>query len=566
MVQASSTNAPVIPSLQHLQRTLRCDAVCRSDDNQLISCIDLKNFATFNAIDDDIVRSGLRHQLLPLIVLYMTDYQDTPAGELTTIMEKAWHAFHAYRKLPLKKRAEFMRAIAAELEASGDALLETAMEETNLPLARLKGERARTMFQLTSYAEACEKGSWLDARIDTAVPDKTPPKPDIRKMLVPLGPVVVFGASNFPFAYSTAGGDTACALAAGCPVIVKGHPAHAHTSQGVADAVIRAAQKTKMPEGVFHHVHGASFKVGEALVMNEYTCAVGFTGSFLGGKALFDLANSRKNPIPVFAEMGSVNPVFLLPGKLKEAASEVAKLYAGSITLGVGQFCTNPGLIIGPDGADLKTFIQELGNAIKEIAPATMLHPGIYKGYVEKRANALAQDSVETVAVSLTDPAANQGIPTIASASGEAFLKNPVLHKEVFGPYSIVIRCRDMAEMVEVARQCEGQLTATLMATDADVHQQEELVEAVKNICGRFILNGVPTGVEVCLSQQHGGPYPATTDSRFTAVGADGIKRFARPIAFQNWPDHLLPDELKNNNPLSIVRTVNNELTKDPVA
>ncbi len=498
-------------------------------------------------------------------------YKDFNAEEIDVVMQDAWNAFHVYRKFSLKQRAAFMKAIAVELESCGDELIHTTMSETNLPEVRLRGERARTIFQLNSYAGACERGEWLEARIDTAIPDKTPPKPDIRKMLVPLGPVVVFGASNFPFAYSTAGGDTACAFAAGCPVIVKAHPAHAETSEIVAKAIMTAADKCKMPKGIFAHVHGASFEVGKALVTHPHTKAVGFTGSYLGGKQLFDWGNQRKEPIPVFAEMGSINPVFLLPEKLKTSAADIATMYAGSITLGVGQFCTNPGLIIGIESDALKTFVHDLGKAIQKIAPAPMLHTGIVTAYKKNKGNALLQEDVHLVAESETPSAVENpdggltGLPTIATASGQAFLNNPVLHQEVFGPYSIVIRCKDMDEMIEVARHLEGQLTSTLMATDADIKQNDELVEAVKNICGRFILNSVPTGVEVCLSMQHGGPFPACTDSRFTSVGADGIKRFARPIAFQNWSNELLPDELKNENPLGIWRTVNNELTKSTV-
>lgn len=492
-------------------------------------------------------------------------FKDATVAEINAIMEKAWTAFHAYRKLSLKQRADFMRAIAAGLDNAPDELIPTVMQETNLPEARVRNEKARTVFQLTSYADACERGEWLEARIDTANPDRTPPKPDIRKMLVPLGPVIVFGASNFPFAYSTAGGDTACALAAGCPVIVKAHPAHPGTSTIVAEIILQAAKKLNMPEGIFAHVHGVSFETGKALVTHPYTKAVGFTGSYGGGKALFDWANQRKEPIPVFAEMGSVNPVFLLSGKMQQSAADIAKMYAGSITLGVGQFCTNPGLIIGMEGAPLQEFITALGNEIKQVAPGTMLHPGIAKAYAEKKATALSQQEVATIAESATAAAANQGIPAIASASGKAFLNNPVLHQEVFGPYSLVIRCADGQEMAEVARHLEGQLTCTLMATEQDILEQDELVEAVKNICGRFILNSVPTGVEVCLSMHHGGPFPATTDARFTSVGADGIKRFARPVAFQGWPDSLLPAELKNGNPLGIWRTTNNELTKDSI-
>ena len=490
-------------------------------------------------------------------------FKDATIEEVNEVMEKAWIAFHQYRKLSLKQRAAFMRSIAMELESCGDELIHTTMKETNLPEARLRGERARTIFQLNSYADACEKGTWLETRIDTADANKTPPKPDVRKMLVPLGPVVVFGASNFPFAYSTAGGDTACAFAAGCPVVIKVHPAHAQTSEIVADAIFKAAAKCNMPEGIFAHVHGASIEVGKALVTNPHTKAVGFTGSFSGGKQLFDWGNQRKEPIPVFAEMGSINPVFLLPEKLDQSATEMAKQYAGSITLGVGQFCTNPGLIIGIESESLQTFITTLGEEIKQIAPAPMLHPGISKLFKENRSKALEQENVVTIAESKTAANENQALPTIASATGEAFLNNPVLHQEVFGPYSLIIRCKDKLELLSVVKNLEGQLTATLMATENDIRNNEELVEAVKNICGRFILNNVPTGVEVCISMQHGGPYPASTDSRFTSVGADGIKRFARPIAFQNWSNDLLPEELKSQNPLGIWRTVNNELTKD---
>jgi NADP-dependent aldehyde dehydrogenase len=493
-------------------------------------------------------------------------YKDSTIEEINEAMEKAWQAFLLYRKFSLKQRAGFMHAIARELENLGDELLQTAHEETHLPEVRLRNEKARTIFQLNNYAEACERGEWLEARIDTAIPDRNPPKPDLRKMLIPLGPVVVFGAANFPFAYSTAGGDTACAFAAGCPVIVKAHPAHGGTSEMVANAILKAAENSNMPAGIFAHIHGAGNEVGEALIRHPFTKAVGFTGSFLGGKQLFDWANQRKEPIPVFAEMSSINPVFLMPEKLKISAVDVAKLYAGSITLGVGQFCTNPGLIIGIDNDDLETFIQTLGEEIKKTSPGEMLHTGIFKNYVERRANALSQENVETIATSETEPLLNQGAPTIASATAQAFINNPVLHLEVFGPYSIVIRCKDMDEMIDVAKHIEGQLTATLMATENDIRDNSELVEFVKNICGRVILNGVPTGVEVCLSMQHGGPFPATTDPRFTSVGADGIKRFARPICYQNWSTELLPDELKNENPLGIWRTVNDQVRKDPLS
>ena len=475
-------------------------------------------------------------------------------------MNKSWSAFEEYRNVSLRKRAEFMRSIALEMDALGDKLINTAKSETHLPEARLRNERARTIFQLKSYADAVESGLWMDIRIDTAILDRNPSKPDLRKTMIPLGPVVVFGAANFPFAYSTAGGDTACAFAAGCPVIVKAHPAHAETSELVGEAILTAARKNNMPEGIFYHVHGQSFEVGKALVMHTNTKAVGFTGSFVGGKQLYDWANQRKEPIPVFAEMSSINPVFLLPGKLKEATAEVASLYASSITLGVGQFCTNPGLIVGIDGSDLDKFMDLLSIEMKKVQPGEMLHKGISKNYHEKRKQALGQSGVDTVVVAEQAATEDQGEATLASATAGAFLNNPVLHQEVFGPYSIVIRCKNLEEMVTIVKKTEGQLTATLMATTEDIKNNSELVDAVRQICGRFIINSVPTGVEVCFSMHHGGPFPSTTDSRFTSVGADGIKRFARPISYQNWPDELLPEELKEGNPLKIWRTVNDEV------
>lgn len=492
-------------------------------------------------------------------------FKDFSIAEVDNTMQASWAAFHAYRKLPLQARANFMRAIAVELENCGDALIQTAMSETNLPEARLRGERGRTILQLNQYAAACEKAEWMDISIDTAVPDKTPPKPDTRKTMMPLGPVVVFGASNFPFAYSTAGGDTASAFAAGCSVVVKAHPAHANTSQMVADAILKAAKTCQMPDGIFAHVHGASFEVGKTLVMHNYTKAVGFTGSYNGGKQLFDWANQRKEPIPVFAEMGSINPVFLFAEKLATSAADIAKMYAASITLGVGQFCTNPGLIIGVEGEALQIFTSELGTAIQQINPAPMLHAGIVKAYNEKKEAALSQSDVQLVATSATTEKENEGLPAIASVTAQTFLNNAILHQEVFGPYSLIIRCKDNNEMLEVAKHLEGQLTCTLMATNNDIQLNEILIETIKDICGRFILNNVPTGVEVCLSMHHGGPFPASTDARFTSVGADAIKRFARPICFQNWSNELLPEELKDANRLDIWRRVNGELTKTSI-
>lgn len=495
----------------------------------------------------------------------MAFFKEASAQEIQSIIIQSNDAFLKYRKYSFKKRAQFMRAIAEEISKESKTLIEIAMKETQLPEARLLVEFKRTVFQLESYAEACEKGNWLEARIDTAIPSKNPPKPDIRKSMLPLGPVVVFGASNFPFAYSTAGGDAACALAAGCPVIVKAHPAHAATSEKVAEAILRAAEKNNMPAGIFSHVHGAGFETGKALVTDPLVKAVGFTGSFAGGKALFDWANQRKEPIPVFAEMGSINPVYLLPERLHETARETALAYATSITLSVGQFCTNPGLIIGVEADALNVFIETLTKEVEQVKPGDMLHTGIAKAFAANRAKALVQEGVETKAVSLTEAKENQGIPTIAVTHAQNFIDNAILHQEVFGPYALVVKCSSLQQMRAVALHIEGQITSTIIATEKEMLANEDLVDIIKNNCGRIIVNGVPTGVEVCLSMHHGGPFPATTDSRFTSVGADGIKRFCRPVSYQNWPDALLPEELKDGNPLQFWRTVNNEPTQNSI-
>lgn len=481
------------------------------------------------------------------------------------VMLQAAEAFKKYRKVSGKNKAIFLRAIAEEIEGLGTELIQTAMQEANLPEARLLGERGRTTSQLKMFADLLEEGSWVDARIDTAKHDRQPlPKMDLRKMLIPIGPVVVFGASNFPFAFSTAGGDTASALASGCPVVVKGHPGHAKTSSMVAGAVERAAVRTGMPKGVFAHVDGGDgFETGKALVMHPQTKAVAFTGSFGGGKALFDMANQRPEPIPVFSEMGSINPVVLMPEKMSKEAENVAVTYAGSITVGVGQFCTNPGLILGIEGDDLQKFLEVLSTEIEKIAPGTMLNPGIYKNYDAKKATALSQQGVTMESVSKVEKTAEtQGTPTIASVSGDIFLANPTLHQEVFGPYSLVVKCKDIAQLTEILGHLEGQLTATLMATENDLINHEEIVDALRNMSGRLNFNNVPTGVEVCYGLQHGGPFPSTTDGRFTSVGPDAIKRFVRPATYQSFPDSLLPDELKHDNPLNIWRMVDNVFVK----
>jgi NADP-dependent aldehyde dehydrogenase len=494
----------------------------------------------------------------------METYRDASPEEVDEALQRSWAAFRVYKKVNLEDRAQFLHRIADQLEARSEPLLGIAAQETHLDKDRLGVELKRTVFQLRSYGDACARGAWLDIRIDTHS-QLSGGSINLRKMLVPLGPVVVFGASNFPFAYSTAGGDTACALAAGCPVLVKAHPAHAHTSESVALAVKEAAKQCGLPEDVFIHVHGAAFEVGKALVEHPHTKAVGFTGSFAGGKALADLAQLRPVPIPVFAEMGSVNPVFLLPGKLQSDAASVASLYTASITQSAGQFCTNPGILVGMEGEGLTVFRNLLAEGISAVKPVPMLHEGIAKSFVEKREKALAQPGVVTAASTSFPAAPGESIPTLAEVPAAAFLKNPLLHEEVFGPFSLLVACQNEEEMMAVAQSLPGQLTASLMATEAEALKASELVAVLREKCGRLIMNGVPTGVEVALAMHHGGPYPATTDSRFTAVGADGIKRFARPVCFQNWSDGLLPPELQNANPLGLWRTVNDQLTLEPI-
>lgn len=490
-------------------------------------------------------------------------YTDATIDQVDHALKEAQRAFLTYKNFSGKKKAAFLRAIADEIEALGQELVTVAMRETNLPEARITGERGRTTGHCRMFADLVEEGSWVDARIDTAQPERTPlPRPDLRKLSVAVGPVVVFGAANFPLAYSTAGGDTASALAAGCPVIVKAHPAHAGTSELVAGAIQKAIAKTGMPQSVFQHLHGAGFEVGKALVQHPFTKSVGFTGSLVGGKALFDLANQRPEPIPVFAEMSSINPVVLLPDTLSKDAEATAVKLAGSITLGVGQFCTNPGLIIAIANEGLERFIKTLSTEIQKVVPAAMLHQGIADNYARKSAQALEQKGVTVEGQASVASTSSQGKALVASVQANEFLKNPALAEEVFGPFSLIVRCKNLDELHAVITHLHGQLTASLIGEESELIQHTALLNSIIEKAGRLIINGVPTGVEVNPSMQHGGPYPSTTDSRFTSVGTDAIKRFVRPVAFQNFPDSLLPDELKQSNPLSIWRLVNSEWKK----
>ena len=494
------------------------------------------------------------------------EFTEATQEEINQAANLATQAFEVFKSTSGAKKADFLNAIADEILALDDELIKTYCSETGLPEGRAKGERGRTVFQLRTFADLVSEGSWVEATIDTAQPDREPmPKIDIRKMLTALGPVVVFGASNFPLAYSTAGGDTAAALAAGCPVIVKSHPMHAGTGELVASAIIKAAKKTGMPEGVFSNINSSGIEVGQWLVKHPQIKAVGFTGSIKGGRALYDLASQREEPIPVFAEMGSINPVVILPQALKNRNETLAKTYAGSITLGTGQFCTNPGLLLGIKGDELDEFISNLSDEIIKIDPSCMLHPNILNAYSKNKEVALSQSGLKVVANYDEKVQHNYAKQTVTQVEGKVFLENTTLHQEVFGPYSIVVACDNAEELQQVISKLEGQLTGTIIAEDNELNSYTNIISALQNRVGRLIFNGVPTGVEVCSSMVHGGPYPASTDSRFTAVGIDSIKRWVRPLSYQNWPNELLPDELKNENPLNISRFVDNHETTNKI-
>ncbi len=482
---------------------------------------------------------------------------------MADVMRNSAEALTLYQQTTPEQKAVFLETIATNIESIGDELIQTTAEETHLPTARLMGERGRTTMQLRMFAQMLREGSWVEASIDTAIPDKTPAKPDIRKMLWPLGPVVVFGASNFPYAYSTAGGDTASVLAAGCPVVVKAHPAHLQTSVKVAEAIFSAISSCHMPKHVFQHVTDGSFEAGKLLVQDENTAAVGFTGSYAGGRALYDYAAARKKPIPVFAEMGSVNPVVLLPDTLENNAENLAKQYAGSITLGMGQFCTNPGIMIALNNKSLPLFTTALAKEINAVIPANMLHAGIHKAYGEKKQEAITQKGVSVLAQTEEGSGELNAQPTIAIVEAATFLANPLLQEEVFGPYSLLVTCNTEDELLAVLASLTGQLTTTIMGTDKDFANYSKLLQLAPGIAGRIVFNGVPTGVEVCASMVHGGPFPASTDSRFTAVGIHAVKRWVRPLCFQNAPDALLPEALKASNPLGIWRLKDSLWGKD---
>jgi NADP-dependent aldehyde dehydrogenase len=483
------------------------------------------------------------------------------SAEVDAAATAAHAAWRTYQNVSGIHKAAFLRAIAEKIEALGDRLIDRAVAESGLPAGRIIGERGRTIGQLRSFADLVEAGHWVDATIDSALPERKPfPRVALSKMLVSSGPVAVFTASNFPLAFSTAGGDTASALAAGCPVIVKAHPSHLGTNALVSEAIKEAAEKTGMPSGVYSSVQGG-IETGKALVMHPLVKAVGFTGSFGGGTALAKLAQTRKEPIPVYAEMGSNNPIFILPEKASADVEALAATLSGSVNLGAGQFCTNPGIIALQTSTTTKAFLAALGAALSEAAAQTMLNEGIYNNYEKGLLACTATDGVSLGFKGATTARSWEAAPAFAQTSAKNFLKQPGLQDEIFGPFTLVVLCEDAAELLAVADGLHGQLTATIMGTDQDMVGAGSLLNILVNKAGRVICNGVPTGVEVCPAMHHGGPYPSTTNALFTSVGTDAIRRFVRPVSFQNIPDALLPLALKAANPLNINRKVNGKMT-----
>ncbi len=457
----------------------------------------------------------------------------------------AEEAFWSYGWTAREERAAFLEAIAEEMEARGDAITEIGTQETGLPEARLQGEQGRTVGQLRLFAAHILKGDYLDRRHDPALPERKPlPRPDIRMIQRPVGPVAVFGASNFPLAFSTAGGDTASALAAGCPVVVKGHPAHPGTGEIVAQAIDAAVRKCSIHPGVFSLVQSNGNEVGEALVKHPLIQAVGFTGSFRAGRALFDLCAARLVPIPFFGELGSVNPMFLLPNALKTHASEIATGWAGSLTMGAGQFCTNPGIAVVMESPDAETFSNAASDALKSNGPQTMLTDGIAEAYRAGSKRVAATAGVQELLTSTCD--LRNATPYLYKVSAKDWLANHILSEEVFGPFGLIVTAADFDEMQKVARSLAGQLTCTIHMDRADSKQARALMPVLERKAGRLLVNGYPTGVEVCDAMVHGGPYPASTNFGATSVGTLAIRRFLRPVAYQNFPEHLLPADLVN--------------------
>jgi len=485
------------------------------------------------------------------------------ATDVELACELARQAFDPYRQLPFTVRAEFLERIAAGIEALGDVLIQRAHEESGLPKARLEGERGRTVGQLKLFAAIVRSGQWLAATLDSPLPERKPlPRSDLRMQKISLGPVAIFGASNFPLAFSVAGGDTAAALAAGCPVVVKAHWAHLGTSEMVGRVIQRVAQDMDLPAGVFSMIMGAGNAVGEALVAHPAIKAVGFTGSRAGGLSLMRIAAARAEPIPVYAEMSSINPVFLLPNALASREESIAHGFVDSLVLGAGQFCTNPGLALAVDSEALKRFIETASGAL-DLKPAqTMLTAGIHAAYEAGEGKLAALKGVAAVARGVGATGPTQARAALFVTDAATFLSTPALEDEVFGPSSTIVRCRDEREMLEVAEHLAGQLTATLQMDGGDLPLAKKLLPILERKAGRILVNGFPTGVEVAHAMVHGGPFPATSDSRVTSVGSTSIERFLRPVCYQDFPIDLLPESVADDNPLNLWRRRDGEIVR----
>ncbi|RAU45816.1 MULTISPECIES: aldehyde dehydrogenase (NADP(+)) [unclassified Pseudomonas] len=482
------------------------------------------------------------------------DFHQATEAEVDAAARAAASAYPMYRALSAEKRAQFLDAIADEIDALDDEFIATVCRETALPTARIQGERARVTGQMRLFAKVLRRGDFYGARIDLPLPDRKPaPRPDLRQYRIGLGPVAVFGASNFPLAFSTAGGDTASALAAGCPVVFKAHSGHMATAEIVAGALVRAAERTGMPNGVFNMIYGGG--VGEWLVKHPAIQAVGFTGSLKGGRALCDMAAARPQPIPVFAEMSSINPVIILPQALEARSERIATELAASIVQGCGQFCTNPGLIIGVRSPAFTEFQKRLADQINDQPPQTMLNAGTLGSYTRGLKALQSHAGIEQLAGSHQQ--GDQAHPQLFKADVRLLLEgDALLQEEVFGPTSIVVEVADQAQLTDALLGLHGQLTATLLVDGDDLQRFSELTGLLEQKVGRILINGYPTGVEVVDAMVHGGPYPATSDARGTSVGTLAIDRYLRPVCFQNYPDSALPDALKNANPLGIQRLV----------
>lgn len=493
-------------------------------------------------------------------------YRSASAAEIDHAVEFAAQAFPVYASTSGNARGAFLRRIADGLDATQQQLAERAHLETALPMPRLLGEVSRTTMQLRVFAALVEEGSWVDARIDPALPERKPlPRPGLRSMLRPLGPVVVFGPSNFPLAFSVAGTDTASALAAGCPVIVKAHSAHPGTSELTAEVVQRAVAAVGLPEGVFSMLYDTGIEAGSALVRHPLVQAVAFTGSLRAGRALMDLAAARSRPIPCFTEMASCNPVFILPGSLRDGAETLAQALFNSFTLGAGQMCTKPGIVLLPGQTATAGFVGKLSELVTQAAPFTLLTAGIARDYARGTGHRATQASITAQANAFENGPACPASAQLFTTTLDEFLTNPELSEEVFGPDTLLVQCQSPAEYLRAAKALDGHLTATVWGTEDDLAAHRDLITVLEQKASRLIFNGFPTGVEVAPAMVHGGPYPATSDSRFTSVGSAAIYRFARPVCFQNFPDTLVPVELQAANPLGILRLIEGVPSRDPL-